>query len=148
MRGSLISNPVGSLAPALLGGVGATILLATSVLAADQSAGPASVGPPVQLVPPSTPHSVPAATPKPAAHAAAVASPGKHLAAPVERIPLDGQALIPPAALPAKLGPPPDPRPALSLETDLQSPAPAGASPSQSGAAGAAAPPAAKPPSS
>jgi hypothetical protein len=59
----------------------------------------------------------------------------------VQRTPLDAKALIPPAAMPAKLGSAPEPRPALSLETDLQSlgPVPSSASPT---------PPAAKPPSS
>jgi hypothetical protein len=42
----------------------------------------------------------------------------------MQRIPLDGKPLIPPAAVPAKLDPPPDPRPALPLETDLQPPSP------------------------
>jgi hypothetical protein len=52
--------------------------------------------------------------------AATTAAPAKRPVVPVQRIPLDGKPMIPPAPLPPKLGPPPDPRPALSLETDLQ----------------------------
>ncbi|HWB52528.1 MAG TPA: hypothetical protein VG651_25715 [Stellaceae bacterium] len=66
-------------------------------------------------------------------HTGAAAMPARHPitpmhpVVPVQRKPLDGRPLIPPAAVPAKLGPPPAPRPALSLETDLRplTPAPA-----------------------
>jgi hypothetical protein len=152
MRGSPISNPVRRLVPALLGGVGAAMLLAAPALAADPTP-PANIGPPTSLLPASPPPSgasfakAPLAT-TPAHNPAAAPSPGKHTAASVQRIPLDAKPLIPPAAVPAKLGPPPDPRPALSLETDLEPLGSAGAAPSQPGPSGAAAAPAAKPPSS
>jgi hypothetical protein len=61
----------------------------------------------------------------------------------VRRIPLDGKPLIPPAPPAVKLEPPPAPRPALSLETDLQPLSPSPASP-----VGASNPAAPKAPSS
>lgn len=153
MRGSPISNPIRRLVPALLGCVGAAMLFAASATAADPVPA-ASIGPPTPLLPASPPPkgtSVATApiTTKPAVHPpAATPSPAKHAAAPPQRIPLDTKPLIPPAAVPVKLGPPPDPRPALSLETDLEPLGPASASPSQPGSSGEAASPAAKPPSS
>jgi hypothetical protein len=118
MEGSRLSNPVKRLVLALLGGAGAVTLLVAPILAADPAPSGTSVGPPTPLFTPSSPAgSSGAATP--ATHAA-VASPGKHPATPVQRVPLDAKALIPPAAVPAKLGPAPEPRPALSLETDLE----------------------------
>ena len=115
MDGSQLSNPVTRLALALLGGVAAAALSIAPVVAAD----PSAVGPPTPLFTPSPPAaaSVPAAPP---VRSAAIASPGKHPATPVQRIPLDPKPIIPPAAMPAKLGPAPEPRPALSLETDLE----------------------------
>ncbi|HTW54440.1 MAG TPA: hypothetical protein VME45_21305 [Stellaceae bacterium] len=152
MRGSPISNPVRRPVPALLGGVGAVMLLAAPLLAADPAPS-ASIGPPTPLLPVSPPPSgasfatapfvtTPAHIPAPAP------SPGKHAGPPVQRIPLDAKPLIPPAAVPAKLGPPPDPRSALSLETDLEPLGPAAAVSPQPGPAGGAAPPAANPSSS
>ena len=144
MRGSRVPNPVRLAVLALFGGAAA--LFAAPVLAADPNT--AAVGPPTPLFTPSSPTPATAAPPRPM-HSAAIASPGKHPATPVRRIPLDGKPLIPPAVLPAKLGPPPEPRPALSLETDLEPLPPAGSTPQQPiGATGAAAPQAAKPPSS
>lgn len=136
MRGSRRSNPERLLASALIGGAAAAMLFAGPVLAADPA-----VGPPTPLFTPS-----PAAPAQPV-HSAAVASPGRHPTAAVQRIPLDPRPLIPPAATPAKLAPPPEPRPALSLETDLEPLAPAaGTASSQPDAGGT--PPPAKPPSS
>jgi hypothetical protein len=159
MRGSPISTPVRRLVPTLLGGVGATMLLAVPVSAADP-APPASVGPPMSLLPASPPprgasFATAPFAPTPARNPAAAPSPGKHAAAPAQRIPLDAKPLIPPtaplippAAVTAKLSPPPDSRTALSLETDLEPIGPAAAMPSQPGLPGAAAPAAAKSPSS
>lgn len=131
-----ISRSVMRLTLALLAGTGAA-LFAPPVDAADLAA---PVGPPTPLFSPSSPVAAPVSAPHPV-HNVPVASPGRHPAAPVQRVPLDAKPLIPPAALPARLGPPPEPRPALSLETDLE---PLGAAP-PSGAP-AAAP--TKPPSS
>ncbi|HVH79699.1 MAG TPA: hypothetical protein VM782_09940 [Stellaceae bacterium] len=68
-----------------------------------------------------------APSPTPIVHHAATAAPGapiKRPVPPVQRIPLDGsKPLIPPAS--AKLGPPPDPRPALPLDIGLQQLSPA-----------------------
>lgn len=143
MRGWLVSGRTRRLA--LLGGAGAVMLLAAPALAADP-ASTTAVGPPTPLFSPSPQ----AAPPAPQSmRSAAAASPGKHPAPPVQRIPLDTKALIPPAAPPAKLGPPPlDPHPALSLETGLEPFTPAPPTPSQSGTTDATAPPAVKPPSS
>lgn len=138
MRGSHLSNPMICLALALLG---ATALGVVPAMAAD------AVGPPTSLLPSSPPATAPAA-PQPQRSVASVASPGRHPAVPVQRAPLDGKLLIPPAPLPVRLGPPPEPRPALPLETDLQPLAPATPATSQPSAAGKASPPAAKPPSS
>ncbi len=136
MEGSQLSNPVRHLALALLAGAAAA-LFAVPVPAADPAASGAAVGPPTPLFTPSPPPAGSSRAQVQPMHAA-VAAPGKHPATPVQRIPLDAKPLIPPAAAPAKLGPPPEPRPALSLETDLEPLAPA-TSPL---------PPAAKPPSS
>jgi hypothetical protein len=137
MRGSHPLNPVLYLALALLG---AAAFAVTPAAAAD------AVGPPTSLLPPSLPTT--AAAPQPQRSVASVASPGKRAALPVQRAPLDGRPLIPPAALPAKLGPPPEPRPALPLETDLQPLAPASSATPEPGAAGEAPSTAAKPPAS
>jgi hypothetical protein len=129
MEGSHLSNPVKRLAFALPCGAAAAMLFVAPALAADPAPSSTSVGPPTPLFTPSAPPSS-SATPALSTHAA-VASPGKHPAAPVQRIPLDGKPLIPPAAVPAKLGAAPEPRPALSLETDLEplAPAPSPAAP-------------------
>ena len=139
MDGSRRSNTGKRLALALLGGAGVAVPLLAPVLAADPAPPGASVGPPTPLFTPSPPASSSAAA-TPAKHAA-VGSPGKHPVTPVQKAPLDAKALIPPAAMPAKLGPAPEPRPALSLETDLQ---PLGSAPSPASPS----PPADKPPSS
>jgi hypothetical protein len=115
MRGSRIPNPV------IVGAtvIAATLLPAVSVRAADFDPTTPTLGQPVVLFSPNTPATTTAArSPAPAA-------PAKRPVVPVQRIPLDGKPLIPPAAVPAKLGPPPDPQPALSLETDLQPDGPA-----------------------
>lgn len=112
MKGSRISNPVKHLALAPLDGA------AAMGLAADSAQSGASIGPPLPLSAPSA-----AANLRPAAAAptqVAVVSPGRHSAAPVRPIPLDAKPLIPPAAKPGKLSSVPEPRPALSLETDLE----------------------------
>ena len=126
MPGSHLSNPVMIKAAAVLA-VAALIYVAPAHAA--ELAGPPAFGQPTVLFPPSPP-------PRTLSSA-----PAKRPVAAVQKIPLDGKPLIPPAA---KLSPPPDPRPALSLETDLQPVAPtAPASPAPS-ASGAPAP-AAKP---
>jgi len=146
MRGSPISNPIMRLVPALLGGAGAAVLLAAPVLAADP-APQASIGPPTPLFSPSPQATSPASAPRPMP-SSALAAPAKHPAAPLQRLPPDAKPLIPPAAVSIKLGPPPDPRSALSLETDLEPLGPAEAVPSQPGPPGATAAPTAKSPSS
>jgi hypothetical protein len=109
MRGSRIPNPV-----IVATMVAAMLLPALSLRAADYDPAAPTLGPPIVLFSPSAPVTTPAArNPAPAA-------PAKRPVTPVQRIPLDGQPLIPPATMPAKLGPPPDPQSALSLETDLQ----------------------------
>jgi hypothetical protein len=115
MRGSRIPNPV--IVGATL--VAAMLLPAVSPQAADYDPTAPTLGPPVVLFSPNAPATTPAI------RSAAPAAPAKRPVAPVQRIPLDGQPLIPPATMPAKLGPPPDPQPALSLETDLQPVGPA-----------------------
>lgn len=159
MRGSRVPNPITCLALALFGGMGAMALAAAPATAADPAPAVASVGPPTSLLPsgpmtsapPSgTPFATTSFAPTPARSAAVVASPGRHLATPVQRAPLEAKPLIPPAPLPAKLGPPPPPRSALSLETDLQPLSPVSSATPQPAAAGDAAPspPSTKPPSS
>jgi hypothetical protein len=115
MRGSHIPNPV-----IVATMVAAVLLPAVSLRAADYDPSAPALGKPVVLFSPNT------ATPTmPAARSLAPAAPVKRPVTPVQRIPLDGQPLIPPATTPAKLGPPPDPQSALSLETDLQPVGPA-----------------------
>lgn len=143
MRVARAAKTVTRLASATLGGAAAALLLGASVDAADPVT--MAVGPPTPLFSPSSPTPSPQPKPQPA-HSAAVASPGRHPAVPVQRIPLDAKPLIPPAASPAKLGPPPEPQPALSLETDLEPLAPTATAPSQPGATPPA--PIPKPPSS
>lgn len=140
MEGSRLSNPVKRLALTLLCAAGVAMLLVAPVWAADAAPVDANVGPPTPLFTPSPPTGGPSTAQAPAMHAA-VASPGKHAVIPVQRMPLDAKALIPPAAVPAKLGLAPEPLPALSLETDLE---PLGPTPSPASRT----PPADKPPSS
>jgi hypothetical protein len=90
--------------------VGAVLMLALPARAADA---PASLGPPVVLFSPASPTVTQAPI-----HSAAEIAPAKRPVAPARSAPIDAKPLIPPA--PAKLSPPPEPRPALSLETDLQ----------------------------
>jgi hypothetical protein len=142
MGGSRIPDPIGDLGkyptPRVTGYrcglalfcVGAALFVAAPARAADANLVSPVLGQPVTLFLPS-----PFAEPTPAPSVRPTAS-----TAPVKR----SKPLIPPAQpVPAKLGPPPDPRPALPLEIDLQ---PIAASP-QSPPAGATAPQAAKPPS-
>jgi hypothetical protein len=117
MRGSRISNPTITATTAVtLVGLLAPVL---AVRAADIDQPPAP-GQPIVLFSPDTPTPANSGL----ARGATVTAPAKRLGTPVQRIPLDGKPLIPPAPAPAplgaKLGPPPAPRPALSLETDLQ----------------------------
>jgi hypothetical protein len=111
MRGSRISNPtiMATTAVALVG-----MLAPVSAVRAAGIDQPPALGQPIVLFSPDTP----TATPPGFAHGAGASAPAKRPTA--QRIPLDGKPLIPPAPLAAKLGPPPAPRPALSLETDLQ----------------------------
>jgi hypothetical protein len=111
MRGSRISNPTISATTAV-----ALVGLLVPVLAAraadiDQ---PPAPGQPIILFSLDTPG------PTPQGFARSGVAPTKRPSTSVQRIPLDGKPLIPPAPLAAKLGPPPASRPALSLETDLQ----------------------------
>ena len=111
MGGSRIPEPLTAATTAI---AVAMLALATPALAADPAA-PQASGQPIVLFSTSTP--APLAR---AYHKTAAAAPVRRPAVPVQRIPLDGKPLIPPANLTAKPGPPPDPQPALSLETDLQ----------------------------
>jgi hypothetical protein len=142
MGGSRIPDPIGDLGkyptPRVIGHggkfalfcIGASLLLAGPARAVDGNLVSPVLGQPVIL---SLPSPFAEATPAPSIRAAASTTPVKR-----------SKPLIPPASpAPAKLGPPPDPRPALPLEIDLQ---PIAASP-QSPSAGAAAPQTAKPPS-
>jgi len=108
MRGSRIPNPV------IIGAtiVAAMLSPAVSPRAADYDPAAPTLGPPVVLFSPN------ANTPAPTMPA--VRSPVAAAAAPAKR---------PPATMPAKLGPPPDPQPALSLETDLQPVGPSASAP-------------------
>ena len=136
MRGSRISNPMAAVAVALAG----LLAPALAVRAADIDQPPA-LGQPIVLFSPETPAAaLPGAVNGPGPGAPI---PAKRRATPVRRIPLDGKPLIPPAPPAVKLDPPPTPRPALSLETDLQPLAPSAAPP-----AGASNPAAPKAPSS
>ena len=124
MRGSRIPNPV------IIGAtiVAAMLSPAVSPRAADYDPAAPTLGPPVVLFSPNA--NTPAPTmPAVRSPVAAAAAPAKRPVTPVQRIPLDGQPLIPPATMPAKLGPPPDPQPALSLETDLQPVGPSASAP-------------------
>jgi hypothetical protein len=136
MRGSHISNPTLMVTTAVA--LVAVLASAPAVRAADIDQ-PAALGQPIVLFSPETPSAAPSGV----AHNAVAAAPAKRPATPVRRIPLDGKPLIPPAAPAVKLEPPPAPRPALSLETDLQPLAPSPAPP-----AGASNPAASKAPSS
>ena len=121
MRGSRIPNPV------IVASVAAAMLWpAASLQAGDLDPAASTLGPPIVLFPPNANAPVPVMT-TPAARRPVPAAPAKRPVTAVQRIPLDGQPLIPPATMPAKLAPPPDPQPALSLETDLQPVAPAAA---------------------
>jgi hypothetical protein len=139
MRGSRIPNPV------IIGAtiVAAMLLPATSLQAADYDPAAPTLGPPVVLFSPNANTPVAAA---PVARNPAPAAPAKRPVTAVQRIPLDGQPLIPPATMPAKLGPLPDPQPALSLETDLQPVGPAVQAPASPAPATNPAAPAAKSP--
>jgi hypothetical protein len=136
MRGSRLPNPVGCLARvagrgrriALLGGACAAIVAPGPVArAADPPA--AIVGKP--MFTPSTPR---AATQPPRGGfiSTAVKQPAASL---LPDKPAETKPLIPPAPLPVKLGPPPEPRPALSLDTRLQplTPPPQASSPASAG---------------
>jgi hypothetical protein len=117
MKGSRIPNPVKHLALAPLDGA------AAMGLAADPAQSGASIGPAIPLsTPAAAVNSSPAAAAPPQV---AVASPGRHSAAPVRRIPRDAKPLIPPAAMPGKLRSVSEPRPALSPQTDLEALSPA-----------------------
>ena len=138
MRGWRTPNPMFFFA----GVIAAATLVGAPVRAADVgSAAPAS-GQPIALYSPNAP------APTPVMRSPTPAAPAKRTAAPVQRIPLDGKPLIPPATMSVKLGPPPDPQPALSLETDLQpvSPATRTAAPQDPAASPTAQPPTAKSP--
>jgi len=95
-------------------GIGA-IAFTTAASAADPGGTPPAPGKPIVLFSPDTS----AHLARPHRHPVASAR-AKHSVAPVERIPLDAQSVIPPSTAGPPLGPPPEPRPALSLETDLQ----------------------------
>ena len=141
MEGSRLPKPVerSTLHAAAIFGVAAVIAVPAGAADVDSASG--TVGPPTVLFSPASPP----ATPQPVRSAAATAPPAvkRPTASAVHTIPVEAKPLIPPAPLPAKLGPPPEPRPALSLETDLQPLGPAPQTPD-----GAASPAAAKPPSS
>jgi hypothetical protein len=136
MRGSRIPNPV-----IVATMVAAMLLPALSVRAADYDPAAPTLGKPVVLFSPNAP-----APSMPAVRNSAPAAPAKRPVTPVQRIPLDGQPLIPPATMPAKLGPPPDPQSALSLETDLQPVDPAAPASGSPAPSTNPAPPAAKSP--
>jgi hypothetical protein len=131
MRGSRISNPtIMAATAAVLVGLVAPVL-AERAADLDQ---PSAPGQPIVLFSLDSP----APTPSTLMRSPAATAPAKRPATAVQRIPLDGKPLIPPAPLATKLGPPPAPRPALSLETDLQPLASSRAAPA--GAANPAAP--------
>lgn len=111
MRGSRILAPKMLSAAVVAVGV---LCLAVAANAADYNPAAPALGKPVVLFSPGA-----AAPSTPAPHNPAAAAPARRPVAAVQRIPLDGKPLIPPATLPARLGPPPEPQPALSLETDL-----------------------------
>jgi hypothetical protein len=92
----------------------ASLPLAEPARAADLDQ-PAAPGQPIVLFSPNAP----AATPPGFVRDAAATTPAKRPAAQPQRTLPGARPLIPPAAPTAKLGPPPAPRAALSLETDL-----------------------------
>lgn len=112
MRGPRILIPGVTAAAA---SVAAAMLPALTARAADFDQSPA-LGQPVVLFS----RDAPAATPTGFVRGAAATASTRRPAVPVQRKPLDAKPLIPPAPVVAKLAPPPPPRPALSLETDLQ----------------------------
>lgn len=139
MRGSRVTDPINYSMVALLGGIVAACST-LNALAAD-----GAVGPPTSLLQPTAAPAPPVAAASPLPRSAvSVPSPGKHPTMSVSRAPLVDKPLIPPATIPAKLGPPPEPHAALPLETDLQ---PLGTSPApgQTESGDQASPPAAKP---
>jgi hypothetical protein len=113
MRGSRISNPTitATTAVTLVG-----LLVPVLAVRAAEIDQPPAPGQPIVLFSPDTR----APTNASLGRGAGSTAPTKRPGTPVQRIPLDGKPLIPPAPPTAKLGPPPAPRPALSLETDLQ----------------------------
>lgn len=136
MRGSRISNPTMLAATAVA--LVAMAVPVSAVRAADLDR-PSAAGPPIVLFSLDSPQSAPPVS----RHNAGAAAPTKRSTTAVQRIPLDGKPLIPPAPAAAKLEPPPAPHPALSLETTLQPLAPSSIPP-----AGASNPAAPKAPSS
>ena len=113
MRGSRISNPIITVTTAVA--LAGWLLPVFPVHAADIDQ-PAVPGQPVVLFSPDSPAPTNSGLPL----GVGVTTPTKQRSTPVKRVPIDGKPLIPPAPPAAKLGPPPAPRPALSLETDLQ----------------------------
>jgi hypothetical protein len=123
MVGSHIPSSLREMAPwviargrsaALSAGVAAAVVLALggTALAADVNIpDPATVGTPIVLFSPATPP----APVMPMRNMAATAPVKQPAARAVPATPL-----IPPAPVPAKLGPPPAARPALPIETELQ----------------------------
>jgi len=145
MEGSRLPKPIERLTPRAIAmlGIGMICAFGVAARAADGSSAPMSVGAPTVLFSPSSSLGSPAAPPEPVRSAAATTAPVKRpAAAGVHTVPVEAKPLIPPA--PAKLSPPPEPRPALSLETDLQPLTPAPQTPP----AGATAAPAGKSPTS
>jgi hypothetical protein len=111
-----MSRPMRVVVSALLGGAA----LAFAVPAAAEDTNSAQPGA-TEVAP-----AVPAASPQPAPKIVPSAAAAKRpAAAPVHPASVQATAVIPPAPVPSKFSPPPDPRPALSLETDLQPLAPA-----------------------
>jgi hypothetical protein len=119
----------------LAAGACVAMALAAPARAADATPTPLAVGQPTALFSPGS-------TGEAAAPSHQAAAPAKRATAATHPTPVKTQPLIPPVAAP-KLGPPPDPRPALSLETDLQPLVPPAPQPPP---ANAAAPPAVKRP--
>jgi len=118
MQGSRIPNPVSDLTrfakPRAIAVLVVAALLSVSSARADSNLVAPPLGQPIVLFLPS-----PFDERTPAAPVHAVA------AAPVKK----SKQLIPPSPTPAKLGPPPDPRPAMPLEIDLQPLAPTAQTP-------------------
>jgi hypothetical protein len=147
MRGSRLPNPAGC--PARFAWRSRRIIVLSGACAAAVVAGPARadpppamIGKPTALFAPSTPGAAPQ-TPSAGFVSTAVKLPP---AVPFPNKPAATKPLIPPAPLPAKLGPPPEPRPALSLDTRLQPLAPPSQASSPASPAGETAPSAGKPP--